>query len=304
MDASRIAMSHQHQLPSSYNRAFALGVALNLGYVAVEAGWGFAVDSLALLADAGHNLSDVFSLLLAWGAALVANRRSTLRRSYGYRRVTILAAQLSSLLLLGTILAIAWEAVSRLQAPSPTSGATVMVVAGIGVLINAATALLFLRGSSHDLNIRGAYLHMVADAAVSLGVVVAGGLIMVTGWLWLDPLISLVVVCILLFATWDLLRDSTNLLLDRVPPHIEPASVERYLLELPGVASVHDLHIWSVSTSETVLTAHLVMPVTPAHDGFLRSATEGLFQQFAIGHSTIQIERSEVDGACQKTVCR
>lgn len=295
---------HHHHTPSSYNRLFALGVFLNISYVAVEAGCGFAVDSLALLADAGHNLSDVFSLLLAWGAVLLAARSPTPRRSYGYRRITIMAALVSAMLLLATIVAIAWKAVVRLQDPLPADGEIMMIVAGLGVLINAATALLFLRDSKHDLNMRGAYLHMVADAAVSLAVVVAGGLILVTGWLWLDPLISLLVVFVLLIATWDLLRESTNLLLDSVPSHIEPAGVERYLQGLPGVVSVHDLHIWAVSTTDVVLTAHLVMPEPPAKDSFLHGLADGLFQQFSIGHSTIQIERAETGGACQKTVCR
>lgn len=286
-----------------YHHRFALGVFLNVGYAAVEVAYGLAFDSLALIADAGHNLSDVLSLLLAWGAASLAERRPTLRRSYGLRRVTILASLLSAVLLSFTIGVITWEAIGRFANPPPASGLVMMLVAGIGVIINTATALLFWRGSSSDLNIKGAFLHMVADASVSAGVVVAGGLILLTGWLWLDPLIGLLVVLAIAAATWGLMRDSVNLLLDAVPDHIDPEAVEKYLFDLPEVSDVHDLHIWSVSTSEVVLTAHLLMPQPPASDEFLSRVRAELFSRFTIGHTTIQIERNEAEKPCQKTVC-
>lgn len=294
---------HHHHGPSNYNRLFAFGVVLNLVYVAVEAGYGLAIDSLALIADAGHNLSDVLSLLLAWGAVWLAARPPTRRRSYGFRRVTMLASLTSGVLLLATMAVIAWEAVLRLQNPQPVSGGTVMVVAGIGVIINTATALLFLRDRKRDLNIRGAYLHMAADAGISLGVVVAGGLILLTGWLWLDPAISLLVTLAIVVSTWQLLKESTNLLLDSVPEHIDPAEIDGWLREQPGVSDLHDLHIWSVSTTDVVLTVHLVMPAMPADDRFLAALRQRLYDRFAIGHSTVQIEQATPDTDCQRSVC-
>ena len=294
---------HHHHGPSRYNRLFAFGVALNLAYVAVEAGFGLAVDSLALLADAGHNLSDVLSLLLAWGAVWLASRPPTLRRSYGFRRITLLASFTSAILLLLTMGAIAWEALERLDNPRPVNGGVMMVVAAVGVLINTVTALLFMRDRKRDLNIRGAFLHMAADAAISLGVVVAGGLILVTGWLWLDPAISLLVVLVIVVATWGLLKESVNLLLDTVPNHIDPLAIEAWLRQAKGVSDVHDLHIWSVSTTDVVLTVHLVMPVLPGDDSFLAELRNQLFERFAIGHTTVQIERQQPEATCQKSVC-
>ena len=294
---------HHHHGPSHYNRLFAFGVVLNLAYVAVEAGFGLAVDSLALLADAGHNLSDVLSLLLAWGAVWLASRPPTLRRSYGFRRITLLASFTSAILLLLTMGAIAWEALARLDNPRPVNGGVMMVVAAVGVLINTMTALLFMRDRQRDLNIRGAYLHMAADAAISLGVVVAGGLILVTGWLWLDPAISLLVVLVIVVATWGLLKESVNLLLDTVPTQIDPIAIEAWLRQAEGVADLHDLHIWSVSTTDVVLTVHLVMPVLPDDDHFLAGLRNQLFKRFAIGHTTVQIERQQPEATCQKSVC-
>jgi cobalt-zinc-cadmium efflux system protein len=296
-------VSAHHHHPTNYNRLFAIGVALNLAYVGLEAGFGFAIESLALIADAGHNLSDVLGLLLAWGAIWLASRPATLRRSYGLRRVTLLAALASAILLLLTMGAIAWEALGRFAAPRRVDGSVVMLVAALGVLINTATALLFLRDRKRDLNIRGAYLHMAADAAISLAVVVAGALIMITGWLWLDPAISLLVVLAIVVATWDLLKESINRLLDTVPTHIDPAAIEAWLREQPGVSDLHDLHIWSVSTTEVVLTVHLVMPDLPADDQFLRGIRQRLFEQFAIGHSTVQLERQMKSDSCQQSVC-
>lgn len=294
---------HHHHNPSDYNRLFALGVALNLAYVAVEAGFGLAIDSLALLADAGHNLSDVLSLLLAWGAVWLARRAPTTRRSYGFRRITVLASFTSGVLLLLTMGAIAWEAIERLNDPRPVNGGVMMVVAAVGVIINTATALLFMRDRKHDLNIRGAFLHMAADAAISLGVVVAGGLILLTGWLWLDPAISLLVVLVILLATWGLLKESVNLLLDSVPGQIDPLEIEAWLRRAPGVSDLHDLHIWSVSTTDVVLTVHLIMPELPRDDRFLSNLRAELFERFAIGHSTVQIEQQLAEAACQKSVC-
>ena len=294
-----MAHTHHHEAPN-YNRAFAIGVSLNAVFVFIEAGYGIVTNSLALVADAGHNMSDVLSLLLAWGASALAARRPTPRRSYGFRRVTILASLLSAILLLMALGVIAWEAFGRLQAPLPVSGMTILIVAGIGVVINTATALLFLSGRKHDLNIRGAYLHMAADAGVSLGVVIAGSAIMATGWLWLDPTISLVIAVLILISTWGLLRDSLNLVLDSVPDNIDPVAVESYLIGLPNVAKVHDLHIWAMSTTEVALTAHLVVPQLVPDDSFLHRVAHTLHDQFGIGHSTLQIERGEEEDFCKQ----
>lgn len=294
-----MAHTHHHKAPD-YNRAFAIGVSLNAVFVIIEAGYGIVTNSLALVADAGHNLSDVLSLLLAWGASALAARRPTPRRSYGFRRVTILASLLSAILLLMALGIIAWEALGRLQDPLPVSGLTILVVAGIGVLINTATALLFLSGRKQDLNIRGAYLHMAADAGVSLGVVIAGSAIIATGWLWLDPTISLIITALILISTWGLLRDSVNLALDSVPDNIDPVAVESYLMGLPDVTKVHDLHIWAMSTTEVALTAHLVVPQLVPDDSFLHRVSHTLHDQFGIGHSTLQIERGEEEDSCKQ----
>lgn len=283
------AHDHSHHEVSTTNRAFMLGVILNLIFVVVEIVFGLIADSLALLTDAGHNFSDVLALLLAWGAIWLARRKPTARHTYGYSRGTILASLVSALMLLVAVGIIVWEAVDRLQAPTPVAGKTMMFVAGLGVLINTGTALLFMKGSSHDLNIRGAFLHMAADAVVSLGVVIAGGLILWTGSLWIDPLISLVIAVVIFLSTWGLLRDSLNLAFDAVPTHIEAHAVEEFLLTLPGVTAIHDLHIWAMSTSDTALTVHLVMP-EGSDDAFLALASEQLSERFRIGHSTMQIE--------------
>jgi len=290
--------SHTHA-PGNYNRAFAVGVALNTLFVLIEAGFGILSNSLALLADAGHNLSDVLSLLLAWGASLIAGRKPTPRRTYGFRRVTIYASFLSAIVLLVALGAIAREALGRFSHPRMLNGMTVIVVSGIGVVINTATALLFVSGRERDLNIKGAYLHMAADAGVSLGVLVAGLAILYTGWEWLDPAISLVIVAIILIGTWGLLRDSLNLAIDSVPAGIDPAEVESYLKTHPLVGSLHDLHIWAMSTTETALTVHLVTTQDPIDDSFLQKVSEGLHQRFGIGHSTIQIERNDTEEPCR-----
>ena len=289
---------HHHSPPEGHTRAFAIGVLLNVGYVVVEAGYGLAIGSLALLADAGHNLSDVLGLLLAWGAAFLSSKPPTQRYTYGFGSSSILAALFNALLLLVAVGGIAWEALGRLSEPAQVHGPTVMVVAGIGVLINTFTALLFMRGRHDDLNIRGAFLHMAADATVSLGVVIGGLGIVLLGWYWLDPLISLLIAVVILWSTWSLLRDSINLALHAVPNEIDPSAVESFLIDQEGVVAVHDLHIWAMSTTETALTAHLVRPNTPAdNDTFLARVSHELHHEFKIGHTTLQIEH-DAEHAC------
>jgi cobalt-zinc-cadmium efflux system protein len=296
---------HSHG-PADYNRAFAIGVALNVAYIVVEATYGFLAGSLALLADAGHNLSDVLGLLLAWGANYLVQRKPTKRHTYGWRKSTILAALTNAIILLVAMGGIAWEAVRRFGDPSPVAGRTIVIVAAIGVVINTATALLFLSGRKKDLNIRGAFLHMAADAGVSAGVVVAGVVILTTGWLWIDPVVSLVITAIILIGTWGLLRDSFNLALDAVPAGINPEAVKTYLTDLPGVTGVHDLHIWAMSTSETALTVHLVKPDAKDDDRLIGQASKELHDRFGIEHITIQWERrTELDhcgGSCEINV--
>jgi cobalt-zinc-cadmium efflux system protein len=286
---------HHHPLPS-HNSAFAIGAGLNLGFVLVEAGCGIAFGSLALLADAGHNLADVAGLLLAWGAIALARRRPTGRLTYGLGRGTILAALGNAGLLLFGLGAIGWEAVRRLLTEAtPIEAGPVMAVAAVGLVINGITALMFRKGASSDLNLRGAFLHMAADAAISGGVIVAAGLIALTGWNWIDPVIGLAIVAIIAIGTWGLFRDSLDLALDAVPAGIDRAAVEAFLLDQPGVSELHDLHIWSLSTSAVALTAHLVMPDSENTDSFLLELAEELREHFGIDHSTVQIERSPCD---------
>ena len=292
---------HHHATPN-YNRAFAVGVALNVIFVVIEAFYGFVSDSLALLTDAGHNLSDVLGLLLAWGAAALARKRPSPRRTYGYSRATIIASLFSGLLLMGAVGAIGWEAVGRLMEPPQPAGKIIMIVAAIGVVINTVTALLFVSGKDHDLNIRGAFLHMAADAAVSLGVVIAGALILFYGLNWIDPVISLVIAAVIFLSTWGLLRDSLNLAVDAVPRNVDPDAVRGYLNNLPGVTAMHDLHIWPMSTTDTALTAHLVMHPLPQDDKFLNDVARQLADRFTINHATIQLERHESDVICHQSV--
>ena len=283
--------SHSHA-PADFGRAFAIGTALNVGYDAVQIIYGIVAHSLALLADAGHNFSDVLGLLLAWGAFYLGKTRATPRRTYGLGRSTILAALANASLLLIVVGGITWEAVRRFSNPDVVGGKTVMIVAFIGILINGLTALLFFGGHDHDLNIKGAFLHMAADAAVSAGVVIAGLLIILTGWHWIDPVASLVINAVIVWGTWGLLRDSLAMALDLVPENVDPGAVRKYLEQLEGVTAVHDLHIWPLSTTRTALTVHLEMPRGPAGDTFLHQVCECLHEEFRIEHSTIQIEQN------------
>jgi len=290
-------MSHHH-VSNNYNLAFAIGVSLNIIFVLVETFYGIVADSLALIADAWHNLSDVISLLLAWGANYLATRPATLRRTYGLRRVTILSSLLSAVLLLFALGGIAWESVERLSQPSSVNGLVVIVVAGIGVVINTATALLFISGQKHDLNIRAAYLHMAADAGISLGVVIAGSAIVLTGWLWLDPAISLCIVMFVLVGTWNLLKDALNLSIDAVPKSINVTEIREYLEGLNGVCTLHDLHVWALSTYQNALSVHLVCTHKYLDNAFLQEIQEHLHQHFNIGHTTIQIEKEDDNNGC------
>lgn len=289
-----MAHTHNHQEghgPRRFDLAFAIGIALNLGFVLVEAFYGWQVNSLALLADAGHNLSDVGGLILAW-AALAATRLSPNdRHTYGWRRGSILASFINASILLVAMGSLGWESIQRLQQPVEIVGQTVMVVAGIGVLVNAATAALFLSGSRSDLNLRGAFLHMAADALVSIGVVLAGGLYLWQGWGWIDPVVSLAIAGVIVIGTWSLFRQSLHLLFDGVPEHVDLPAVRQYLLEQPGVCDVHDLHVWAMSTAEVALTAHMTMNPPPEDDAFLQGVAHELHEQFGISHATLQLER-------------
>lgn len=284
-----------HPAPPDLGRAFALGTALNLAFVAAEMVFGFAANSLALIADAAHNFSDVIGLLLAWGAALAARRPPTASHTYGYRRASILAALANAGLLLLAVGGIVVEAVRRVLEPQPVAATTVLAVAAVGIVINTATALLFLRGRNDDINVRGAFLHMTADAAVSVGVVVAALAISGTGWAWIDPAVSLLVAFVILASSWGLAREALRLSLDAVPAGIDRAAVERCLAGLPGVTEVHDLHIWAMSTTETALTAHLVRPGAALDDCFLVDASHALAERFGIRHATLQVEAGDGD---------
>jgi cobalt-zinc-cadmium efflux system protein len=294
---------HGHA-PADFDRAFGIGIALNIAFVAIEAFYGWKIDSLALLADAGHNLSDVIGLVLAWGGALAGRLRPDSRHTYGWKRASILAAFINALLLLVAMGSLAWEAVHRLQTPRAVEGITIMLVAGVGIGINAATALLFMRGRNTDLNIRGAFLHMAADALVSAGVVVAGGLALWFGWNWLDPVVSLLIAAVIVVGTWNLFKQSLHLLFDGVPDGIDLLAVQALLESLPGVERVHDLHVWAMGTSQTAMTAHLVMPHGHADDAFLRHATDSLHEHFGIEHVTIQVMRVPFTRACAALASR
>jgi cobalt-zinc-cadmium efflux system protein len=281
---------HHHHHPVSYNKAFAIGIALNITFVFVEAWYGYVSESLALLADAGHNLSDVLSLVLAWGANYLAAKPPHSKRTYGLRKVTVFASLISSLMLLFALGAIAYEALLRFINPSQPNGSIIIVVAFIGVIINTVTALLFVKDQHRDLNIRAAYLHMAADAAVSLGVVIAGIAILYSGWLWLDPLISLLIVAVILVGTWHLLRESIAYSLDFVPSSVDAAAIEKFLLEQSNVVSLHDLHIWALSTTDVALTVHLTINDSKINNDFVARIQAELREKHAIQHATIQLE--------------
>ena len=288
---------HVHA-PKDFGKAFLIGVILNAGFVAAEVVYGILGNSLALLADAGHNLSDVLGLLLAWGASILVKRAPTKRYTYGLRSTSILAALINAALLLLVTGGIAWEAILRFRHPSEVQGMTVIIVAAVGVGINLATALLFMSGRKGDLNVRAAFTHMAGDAAIALGVVVAGFAILYTGWHWLDPVTSLVISALVVLGTWGLLRDSVALALDAVPAGIDFEKVKLYLVSVNGVSEVHDLHIWGMSTTETALTAHLVFPDGYPGDARRNEICAELREHFEIHHATIQIETGDQGQTC------
>lgn len=286
---------HEHaHAPQSFDVAFAIGTALNIALVLAELTFGYLSNSLALMSDGVHNFSDVLGLLLAWGGSWLATRKPTASRTYGYRRASILAALGNSALLLLATGGLLLEAAQRLSNPHPVAGGTVLWVASAAIAINTATALLFMRGREHDLNIKGAFLHMAADAAVSFGVVVAALLILRTGQFWLDPAASIAVGLVILWSGWGLMRDALNLALDAVPASVDRSAVEKYLARLPGVSEVHDLHIWGMSTTETALTAHLVRPSSGSDDKLLADIARELEHEFGIQHTTIQFETGDL----------
>jgi len=295
--------SHHHP-PSNYNRAFVVGLLLNSGFVVTEFAFGVLANSVALIADSGHNLSDVLGLLLAWIASLLARRQPSARYTYGWRKSSVLAAFFNAVFLLVATGGIVWEAIQRLVKPGEVNGAIVIGVALVGIAINTGTALMFLSGRKGDMNIRAAFQHMATDALVSLGVVLAGMAIWLTHWLWLDPVFSLLISGFIIFSTWDLLKDSFNLAIDGVPDSIDERVVHTYLLERSGVSQVHDLHIWSMSTVETALTAHLVMPSGHPGDGFLAEICRELDEHFGIHHATLQIEVGDAHHPCVLERCK
>ncbi len=296
-------MAHEHiHEQKNYSKAFAVGISLNLIYILIEAGYGIYINSLALIADAGHNLSDVLGLMLAWGAAYLVRKSPTEKYTYGFKKSSVLAAFLNALILLVAIGVIIWEAVGRFANPQVIPGKIVMIVAGIGVVINTVTAFLFFSGRKHDLNIKGAFLHMAADAAISFGVVLVGLLLIVTELYWLDPLVSIVIALIIFWGTWSLLKDSINLALDAVPENIDKTALEKYLSSLKEVLSFHDLHIWAMSTTETALTVHVVLDESVDQDGFIKKVSDVLRKEFAVQHTTIQIENSTEDDCRQNQI--
>ena len=291
---------HQHNHHDHYsanNRAFALGIGLNIVFVVIEIVFGLAANSTALLADAGHNASDVLSLVFAWTAAWLANRKPVGKFTYGYRKTTILVSILNALLLFGAVAVIGWDAVGKFKHPESVAGDQVMIVAGIGIVINALTAMLFMKGQKEDLNIKGAFLHMAADAAVSLGVVISGFLINQTGLQWIDPVTSFVIIAVILWSTWNLFADSVDLAMDAVPGQIDQENVRAMLLSQNGVKEIHDLHIWAMSTTQIALTAHLVMP-DGYNNQFIIGLQKELKNKFGIGHTTFQIEKEKIEKGC------
>lgn len=293
--------AHSHGSSAPAGRAFAVGIGLNVIFVVVEVVYGLVAESIALVADAAHNLSDVLGLVLAWFALKLATRKPTGRRTYGYRKGTVLSALANALLLFVAVGAIAWEAVGRFAHPAPVEGGIVMIVAGIGVAINGLSALLFAKGSKHDINLRGAFLHLAADAAVSVGVVITGLVVVRTGWNWLDPAASILVSVVVLVGTWGLLKESLNLVLDAVPDRVDPDAVRTYLSQLQEVRGIHDLHIWAMSSTEAALTAHLEIPAAASGAAFLHRVSAELHERFGIEHVTIQTEEPEAAAACKSS---
>ncbi len=292
---------HNHAAPENFNLAFGLAVGLNLAFTIIEAFYALYANSMSLLADAAHNFGDVFGLLLSWGAAWLLTRPATQRYSYGYKRTTILAALVNALILVATSALIAYESIIKLMHPEPVTEIIVICVALIGIIINGGTALLFVKGSKGDLNIKGAFLHLAADALISIGVVIAGVIILYSGWTIIDPIVGLLIVVAILFGTWGLLRDSVNLIMDAVPHSLNREDVYHYFLQIDGVTKVHDLHIWGLSTKEIALTAHIIVPERTISDQELHAITDELKQQFNIHHSTIQVEKGEGDCHVQHT---
>ncbi len=289
---------HHHGDPNNHGRAFVIAIALNTAFVVTEFAFGFIANSTALIADAGHNLSDVLGLILAWSAAILGRKAPNERYTYGLRSTSILASLANAMILLVTCGAIAWEAVQRFSQPPAVAGLTVTLVAALGIIVNGLSAWLFMKGSKGDLNIRGAYLHMATDAAVSLGVVVTGVAMIYTGWYWLDPLISLAIISVIVIGTWGLLRESVQLALSAVPANIEVAAIDAYLRQCSGVTDIHDLHIWGMSTTESALTVHLVMPDGYPGDAFMDDIMHTLKVRFSVQHSTLQIELGTTTHSC------
>lgn len=293
--------AHAHHSPTeNLGRAFALGIALNLAFVAVETVYGLLVHSVALLADAAHNASDVLGLVLAWAASVLARRKPSERHTYGLRSTTLLAALANACLLLAAVGGVVWEAIGRLRAPEPTSGITILTVAALGVVINGSAALLFFKRGQRDVNVRAAFLHLAADAGVSFGVVIAGAIMWRTSWLWLDPAVSLGISAVVLIGTWGLFREAVHLAVAGVPKDVDLGAVKAYLRGLPEVCEVHDLHIWAMSTTEVALTAHLVMPWSAEPPAFLRELDHELHARFGIAHSTVQIEPIGAGAVCRQ----
>lgn len=289
---------HAHA-PKDFGKAFLIGIVLNTGFVITEVVYGILGNSLALLADAGHNLSDVLGLLLAWGASVLVKKAPTKRFTYGLRSTSILAALVNAVLLLVVTGGIAWEAILRFRNPAAVEGKTVILVAAVGVAINVATALLFMSGRKGDLNIRAAFMHMAGDALIALGVVMSGFAMLYTGWLWLDPATSLVIALLVILGTWGLLKDSVNLALHAVPESVDTEKVREYLSSVDGVTQIHDLHIWGMSTTETALTAHLVCPEGYPSDAQRNEICTELKEHFSISHSTLQFEMGDDDHPCE-----
>ncbi len=293
----KMAHTHKHKTNRGHSKAFAIGIGLNIGFVAVEIFYGLLANSSALLADAGHNASDVLSLVFAWTAVWLATMKPKGKYTYGLRKTTILVSILNALLLFGAVIAIGWDAIRKFKNPEPVVGTQVMIVAGIGVVINTITALLFMKGQKDDLNIKGAFLHMAADAGVSLGVVIAGLMIYLTGIQWIDPVMSFIIILVILWGTWRLFADTIDLSLDAVPKNIKLEEVRNFLISQDGVEDIHDLHIWAMSTTQIALTAHLIMP-EGINDDFISLLQEALEKNFRIGHTTFQIEKEKIENEC------